>query len=243
MAAATRRVAAFGPIGATGKSIGALGIILVIQLSVFAAAIDNSPILPGNWAPLVPVMEFYFVLFFAAILLLGFKRDLLLSAPGETISSFILKLSGTSAATWLVMSLAFLAGGALAPLNDTIRLQDFFIYGVMVAPIEEVFFRRVLPTVLNSWILGSVVLFAAFHVPVYYLEVGGTFGVPLISALILAGIMGFVLWIVYAKREDGGLLGLGLGGSIGVHLTYDLVTIGCVGAIPLALAHLGLVPV
>jgi Type II CAAX prenyl endopeptidase Rce1-like len=239
-------IRAFGPISAGAKSAAFIALIGLAQILFYVAALDNSPILPGNWAPFIPEMTFYIILLGFAGMLLLFRRDLL--APKDaTISDFVLRLSAFSGVTWLIMSVFTLAisgsGASSTVLSDTTKIQYFVLYGVFVAVSEEMLFRQTLPVVLNSWVLGSVVIFAGLHLPVYLIDNGDTFGIGLISSLAQAAIMGTVLWFVYAKPRDGGILGMGLGATIGIHMTYDLVLGGAVVALPLSLAGLGLVPV
>jgi Type II CAAX prenyl endopeptidase Rce1-like len=231
-------IRAFGPIGATGRSVGALGLILMVQLGIYVAVIDNSTILPGNWASYFAPMTFYLFTFFAALFLLALRRDVLV-ATSITITSFVLRLSAFSAATWVIMSLAYLATNGVSPLADTVRLQDFVFVGFFVAPVEELFFRVALPKVLNSWILGSVIGFTLYHIPAYYLQTGGL-NVGLLTSLTFAAVLGIILWLVYAPAKDGGILNMGYGATVGIHLTYDLFILGALGGVPLLLTHAAL---
>jgi hypothetical protein len=237
---ATGGIRAFGPISNIGKQVGAIGFIFLVELLVFLAVLINSPILPGNWAPYLYPMLFYLVTLFGATLLFGFRRDLL--ATGGTISEFLFRLGAFGGATWLVMSLVFFLQPGRVAISGTALLQNWVFVAIFVAPVEEALFRVTLPKVFGNWILGSIVFFALYHIPAYYIETGGL-GVGLVGALAQVAVLGFILWVVYAPQKDGGLLGMGYGASVGIHMVYDLFVMGAIGGLPLALAHLGLVPV
>lgn len=239
---ARQGIAAFGPISTTGKSAGLLAFIGLLMLVIWVAVLDNSPVLPGNWSAYLPDMTFYFGTYGFAMILIALRRDLL-ADTASTIRSFVFRLGAFTGITWLILSLIFFAEGtsAVTVLTDTERLQTFVFVGFFVAPVEELLFRLVLPRFLNSWIWGSVIIFTLFHIPAYVLETG-SWGVPLIASLAEAAILGFILWLVYAPKKDGGILGQGYPATLGIHFAYDVIILGAVSGIPLAVVHLGLVP-
>jgi Type II CAAX prenyl endopeptidase Rce1-like len=231
-----------GPVGTVSKGFLAIAGILIVMITLYVAVLDNSPILPGNWTPYEPSMLFYIVLVFAAILVI-YTRPSVLTQAGTTGSQFVLRLAAFSGATWLILSLLFLFSGPGVTPTGTTRLILIVQYSVYTACAEELFFRTALSSALNLRLWGSTVIFAGMHVPVYFLAAGGVVGISLVSSVIQAAIMGTVLWWVYAKPKEGGILGMGLGATIGIHFTYDAVIAGVVLALPLSLAGLGLVPV
>ena len=110
-----------------------------------------------------------------------------------------------------------LAGAALYP--------TFFLHAFFVAPVEETIFRGMLKEYTKGWRLYFVPLspvvtsacFAIFHVNVY----GGQ-----VMSLWWAFIMGIIFFYVTELRIWRNKGKLGVPGSIGAHLCYNLFVLG-----------------
>ena len=163
---------------------------------------------------------------------------LVLVAASQMKSTWVsqAKLSPSLLAFWtaFLMSLAalfvadeYVFGGQLkGPMMATTALYPaFFLHAFLVAPVEETIFRGMLKDYTKGWRLYFVPLspvvtsacFALFHINVYGSEV---------MSLWWAFIMGFVFYYVTELRIWKGRGKLGVPGSIGAHLCYNLFVLG-----------------
>ncbi len=231
------KVPAFGPLTSTRiRTLGVIGLLFLVQLFVFVGMIVNvnqsgdSDLLPstGNWSVWAYPMLFYILMTLGAMILVNYTSDVSVVPKVKDISRFLINYSLWTFVTWGVMTLIFPHGTGVTPLTGASRIQQLVFTSLFVAPTEELMFRVVLPRVLNSWILGSVVAFVLFHISAYSTEYSGDF----LSAVAGLIILSFVLWAVYAfeirvktKQGEAVIVG-GYGASTGLHDAYDLIVLG-----------------
>lgn len=245
MATATPDVPFFdsGRLKGHGKTLGVIGILVIAQLFIIVGIADNSPLLPGNFQPYEYAIALYIGIFALCLGMLAYTGALktLLGMPA---TGFMLRMALWGAATWVVLTLLFSFGSSVSPILGSERVQLFILDAVFVAPVEELAFRVTFPAVLpGGWFMWSVVGFALFHSFAYAVTYGASLS-QFAPELVVPGVMGAVLWFVYRLGPKGqaGKWG-GYAGCLAVHLVYDLFVLGVISGLPLALAHLGLVPI
>jgi len=121
--------------------------------------------------------------------------------------------------TWAVVLFLFTLSGQLAtPINRTVGLSFIFAELLVIAPVEEITFRRMIPDLLNNWgitglsrILTASAIFAVFHLSVTHGDIGAMAMIFTIA----------VIWQYLADKERWGL-----GFTVGSHAAYNLVILG-----------------
>jgi membrane protease YdiL (CAAX protease family) len=233
-------VPAFGPLTSPKiRTLGIVGLLFLAQIFVWLSTVVNvntsgdSALLPssGNWSPWGLDMEFYLITMLGTMILVGYT-DVSVVPKTKDISRFLISYSIWTFVAWGVLTLIYPHGTGVTALTGTLRFQQLVFTSLFVAPTEELLFRVVLPKVLNSWILGSVVAFTLFHLSAYSIE----YPAEIISALISVIALGFILWFIYdfqlkykTKHGTDLLVVGGFGGSTGFHSGYDLVVQGVLG--------------
>ena len=200
------------------------------ELGLYLAAIVNPGILPGNWTPLVPDMEYYLFASIFAMLFIAISGKY--PAGGTEVSAFLTRFSMGAALTWVAVTVLFYYSIHSTPLTGGTKIEYLLFTGFFIAPVEELLFRVALPP-RWGWFVASSLAFAAFHIPIYLLESGATVD-GFLGNLIQPAIMGVVLWFAYRWK--------GLPFSMGIHFAYDAFVYGELLGLPLAAAGLGLVP-
>lgn len=120
--------------------------------------------------------------------------------------------------TWAVVLLLFSMSGQLEAMNRTASLSFIFAELLVIAPVEEITFRRMIPDYLASWgvkgiyrILLSASIFAVFHISVTHGNIA--------SMAIIAVVA--VVWQYLADNKQ-----YGLPFTVGSHAAYNLVILG-----------------
>ena len=218
--------------------------VLVTQLLIWIAA----DALFGQYA--VQVKEVLLIYFIALLISMfgamaaGKPNILRISGDRETLTNFLLGFMGTSAFLMVLVG----AGGAFGQLFTqaavdiplgvlTVTGISFGIYhGLVKAYVEEVIFRQILPRMLGvgaitkRTIFGifrfgdlfSNILFAAFHLAVLTGPLGLTLAQSMAPLLLL-----FMLGMAWSKLRDV----IGIAGSTGSHLAYNLFALGILGSV------------
>lgn len=236
---------------ATGV-FGWRGMFLCVLLFWTLIATNDSPVLGGGWAAYSTTFFVYDVMFLSAWSIEGVIAPanragtrVRLQLPEEDAPGALGNFAfyyGVFAVLALALGLGLLrlAHVSLAPaLSGQAQINTLVWLVFFVSPTEEYFFRAVLSN-RAGWFWGSVVAFAAFHVGAYT-AIAGSFGVETLVELVVAGALGWVLWIVYDWRRADGRRRAGLGGSVPLHLVYDLLTTGTLTSV-VAVGGLALVP-
>lgn len=231
------KVPAFGPLTSTRiRTLGVIGLLFTAQWFVWLSTVVNtnssgdSTVFGGNWSVYNDPMLFYLIGMLFAMVLVNYVSDVSVVPKAKDISRFLINYSMWTFVTWGILSLIFPNGAGAAPLTGMARFQNLVFVSLFVAPTEELLFRVVLPRVLNSWILGSVVAFTLFHLSAYTLSYNGP---SLIAGFISLMLLGVILWLVYSfqirirtKRYGTVVINSGYGGSTGLHAAYDLFVLG-----------------
>lgn len=221
--------------------ITAIGIVVIlVQVFVWLAALDASPVFGVPLSGYQNLMAFYMVLEG----ILGFMVLAMLPASQAheslqtgTISGFVFSYSVTGILAWLTMTLAFIALGVrFAPVPDTTRLQELIFYAGFVSCGEEIVFRASLPAAFDRVLhlppfMAYSLTFAAFHIPVDVLS-GGASPAFLASAFLQRALAGLVLYGIYRLA--------GLAAAIQAHFSYDSALLGILGQYPISLHSAGL---
>jgi hypothetical protein len=235
------------PAGGSRRTLWLVGIALLLQVFVWIGVQSGSPLLPDAetvWQPAAPLMLNYLVL-----MLLTAALILSLRANGPSTSGrpgqFLLRLSLGAGVTWVAVEAliridpSFLGLGYVAVnTNASARLEAIVYYVLFVAVTEELLFRATLPQFIKNpdrrWIMATVV-FGLFHIWVYSTGLSnGQTWIDVVVELLTAMIFGYLLWFVYNKKWGG------FGMAVGIHATWDLITIGSIGGLsilPLFLGH------
>ena len=239
------RVPALGSLSSTRiRTLGIIGLLFLAEVFVFLGTVVNqttsgdSTLLPGtgNWSAWEWDMVFYIFLTLGAMVLVLYidPNDVSVVPKRKDISMFLLNYALWSILGWGALTLIYPHGIMGVSLTPTERIQQFVFTSLFVAPTEELMFRVVLPRVLNSWILGSVVAFVIFHFSAYSQEYASGF-IPAILSLV---ILSFVFWFVYdfkltfkTKHGKEIVIAGGYGSSTGLHAVYDLFVFGVIKAL------------
>jgi len=233
-------VPAFGPLTSPKiRTLGIIGLLFLVQIFIWLSTVVNvnssgdSALLPstGNWSSYSNFMLFYIVTMLGAMILVGYT-EVGVVPKTKDISRFLISYSIWTFIAWGALTLIYPHGVGITALTGASRFQQFIFTSVFVAPTEELLFRVVLPRVLNSWVLGSVVAFTLYHLSAYSVE----YPANLIPSLITLAVLGAILWFIYdfqlrfkRKHGDDLLIVGGFGGSTGFHSAYDLVVQGVLG--------------
>lgn len=227
------------PLGLQGVSLRIL--LLFVQLVFLLFAITNSPIFGGGWSIWTPEFEFYLLLFGVAVIIEGVFLPSGTALKPKFQATLPEDLKPGATAHFLFWFGAFLMGGiaigglllgalhiqATTTLSGQYRITEIAYLIIFVAPTEEFLFRVVLPPRAGI-LLGSVVLFALFHLGDYTAQTGG-FTSQTISQLIFAAVLGLILYYIYDFRDSKGERMFGYGGCTAVHAAWDLLFLGAVG--------------
>jgi hypothetical protein len=230
---------------ARGRTLGVVGVIVLFQLVVLLLTVNQSPFLPGNWGPLLQAEQVYLTMALFAGAVFYFNPKVPLISEGS-IGWFLTLYVGFAMTTTLVLSLIFVHSGATVPIpvSGTQKIQTALFIGLFVGPVEELLFRVVLPPLFVGKLkgqaadvaaaAGSSILFGLFHLPAYSVATATVSPLQLGSNVVLAVLLGLLLYIIYRS--------VGFGANVGVHVAYDLTVLGVIGGLSVAAAHLGLVP-
>lgn len=208
--------------------MGAIVLVACAQMTLFLQSIVNSPILPGNWAPLQTGMEVDLLYTFLALGLIGalplyspaLARGLRVQPGG--IPAFLRVLPFAALLGWVV-TILLIGHGGTGGLNPTQQLQTVVILAFFVAPSEELFFRVAVSNYFRNPLVGGAASSAFFGVAhIWSYSSGGQLGFPLVAQILFAMILGFGLWAAYRK--------FGYGASVGLHAGYDVAVAG-IGAL------------
>jgi CAAX prenyl protease-like protein len=247
------RVPAFGPLNsAKVRTLGIVGAMFFAMIFVFLGTIvvtesnGDSPIFGGSWGSYTYPMIFYLFGMALAVGLIAYTKDLALLPKQGDVSRFLINYSLWTIITWGALTLIYPNGSGALPIPTGIdRYQTFIFTSLFVAPTEEILFRAVLPRVLNSWVLGSVIAFPIYHIPIEIKNYGSMGPVAVGEALAEIAILGVVLWYIYSYvlkiRLRGGktiAVSSGLGGSVGFHAAYDNFVAAVLRTFPIALASI-----
>lgn len=244
------------PIGipASRQVIGLWALIASGCLFLLLLAAENSPLFGGGWAPYLASFEIYLLMLIVAVLthLLvapatarflirpkqgqGPRAQLSLpeNDPDATVN-FLLMLG-----SWGLLSMVtgFLILDLIhAPKGTTTGQQaiNLILFVVLVvAPVEEYFFRVVLPDRVGI-LLGSVLLFGAYHAAIYTAQYGISVATAINIGFLMA--LGAGLYVIYDLRLPNGRR-FGYGASTAVHAVYDLFAFGVLGSFSLGILSL-----
>lgn len=223
--------------------IGSILVVIVVQIFFWLETVVNSPILPGDWAPLevsfqVDVIYSTLALGMVAALPLYSPekaRNLVVQPGGIYGFAILYALFGFAWTLGMVAYLHFSGGVAASSVPDTTRLQELIQFVVMVSVGEELFFRVALDAYWGG--LASTVIFGGFHLWAYSSAPGAL--LPggewiLVQQIVSAMFFGAIFWAIYKFW--------GIGAAMVSHAAFDLVTSGAVGLNTVAFAHLGMFP-
>ncbi|HEY1198444.1 MAG TPA: hypothetical protein VGG32_06935 [Thermoplasmata archaeon] len=241
------KVPAFGPLASPNvKVIGIVAALFATQAFVWLGTVvvtntnGSSPILPGSWSGYSNQMLFYLITMLFSMILIGYTTDLSLVPKYKDVSRFLINYGLWTFVSWLALSLIYPGGPGVAALTGTDRIQTLVFISLFVAPAEELLFRVVLPRLLNSWILGSVVLFSGYHFAAYLVSYSSESLIVVATGLIEVAILGVVLWFIYSfvfrvKTRSGAVVAInsGYGGSTGFHAAWDLFVSGVLPGLPI----------
>lgn len=220
--------------GGKGKTLGIVGLLLFIELFFYLIAVDNSPLIPGSLNVYETGMLFYLVTAGIALSVLGFSTKIRV-IDGLGPSQFLWRFSVTAFAAWGLMTVVIVAtGSSVSAVNDNSRIGLVVFTFAFIAPVEELTFRVAAPAVMPWW-LGSVVMFAVYHIPAEFAIYGTANTTNVVAAVFELMIAGIVLWYIYKR--------FGFGSAVAAHGIYDAVLTGAIGVLPLSWVHLGLVPI
>ncbi len=208
-----------------GRFLGYVGFLLLFELFLLVATLDQSPLLPSPFYALWGDLLFYTITGVTAVLIVMAVVDVprtdhgrLLRASvieGGSWPTFLRNWAVTGLLAWAVLSaFEFAFGGATQAISDSdVLTLAIFEFGV-VAVNEELFFRLALPATMNPW-FASTVVFALYHLPVDL----ATYGVSNLSVIIAAFfervLAGLVLYVIFKYA--------GLGAAMAAHGAYDYV--------------------
>lgn len=226
----------FGPFRKRTLRLTFLGVLIGIQLFFYLATLFSQTFLPGNWTVLSPDFLYYLLLDVLALFLMGgFRYQNKVIQPAGA-GGFLITFPLWATITFLLMTIAFASTvSTVTPLTLTEKIMDLVLYGIFVAPTEELLFRVALPPVLSGyggWVTAQII-FAGFHFLELTATGQGIVGPVIDQAVEIFG-LGLLLYAVFHY--------FGYGAAVGFHFAWDATIAGALGVGVFAGFHLGLVP-
>lgn len=228
--------------GARGRLGGAVLLVMGVQLFLYLAYIDNSPLIPGGMQAYGGAMTFYMFAMLIAVLFVAFSPALHTSKTyvnlldGFPITKFTESFVVTGIFAGALMgAMLWLTHTSYVPVTGAARIDGLLFTAFFTASTEEVLFRVALPLHMNP-IVASTLVFALFHLAIDAVaNPGFANSAAEVAAFGERALAGFVLWVIYEKTN--------LACAIAAHFTFDGVLGGLItGWVPLHLAGLGLTP-
>lgn len=230
-------------------AIGPVGLLLILMISVWLLAVNGSTLLPGSWSNLEMPMLVYILM--ATVALGVFARASVVPVVSEgSVGRFAKTYGVFSALTFVVMILFLRLGPATpTPVTGTAQFQDIVFIALFVGPVEELFFRVVLPPFLGATYFSQMVfssaLFAGFHAAAYTASGVSWTGISLLEGLVEVALLGTLFYAIAWKRSTGPRSAIvpryGIAATAAIHTNYDLAVLGVIGFLPAAAHLLGLV--
>jgi hypothetical protein len=240
------------------RAISLRGLILLAELVFVLFALTNSPILGGGWAPYLDDYFFYIALFAVAIVIEGSvvavpdrrrfarpSRRAKFAIPEDERPGWTTKFAFNFGIILFLGTVAVALAFTFLHVATTVVSGQARITGIVyillfVAPVEEFMFRVVLPERIG-WLLGSVILFALFHLGTYT-AMGGGLTTSVLFNLAEAAVFGFLLFALYDLKNAKGERRVGYGGIVPIHALWDLVQLSFLGGFSLTLVSGGHIP-
>lgn len=198
-------------------SLGLL--VLLLQLFLF---INISAFFPASMVSEMTILISTYLIVYGVLMAVPDQRDKLLNAPLSQAKYYVVTFL-IAAAAFGILANFFLGsrtpdpGYGVVTAISTVALSMILVHTVIVAYVEEFFFRDFLYKQLGESAFWSSLLFGLFHFAVYDFNV---------IAMIVASLLGYFFLVIKRRFTPNSNIA-----NVAVHAAYNVVIIGVVNYI------------